>query len=305
MEYLTIDRLPRLNANLAAYDRGALQEIAFVSAFGFSSYMEEYGKTINQKGKELAVSGRYFRTKAANMYDIVITKVPGSDYSHMIASIKDTVANQFESGEAIVGHIFFSANNCIDISGFERFENAIEDGTFPEELYDKFYDKLYKLSPVPVIRDWMPVLLREMSKNGYIREYAVSGTDADKTFHAFQFDIQTSALRNIISEELKKGTILISNHAGVSETMAEISGLDSYLNRFRDNLARRIQGSFAPRFIPDSDSYSDVLEDVADYAAYMGNLDLFSAQKGVVQAVSNALDHNKVSFIVGEMGTGI
>ena len=305
MEYLTIDKLPRLNANLVAYDRGALQEIAFVSAFGFSSYMEEYGKTINQKGKELTITGRYFRTKAANMYDVVITKVPGSDYSHMIASVKDTVANQFESGEAIIGHVFYSVDSDANTGILRRLEVAIEDGSFPEKLYDKFYDKLYKLSPVPIIREWMPVLLSEMSKHGYIHRYNVLGTDTDKVFHAFQFDIMTSDLRNIISGELQKGSIFISDHAGVSETMSEISGLDSYLNTFRDNLARRIQGSFVPRFVPDSDNYSDVLKDVTDYAAYMGNLDLFTAQKGVVQAVSNALDHKKVSFIVGEMGTGM
>lgn len=302
---ITLGGKPSLHGNLAAYGYGRETCVAFFSAFGYFSHMSEIQKELNFASKGLTVDGRYFNTGRGKEYETFVTRLTGSDYAHIIAYKKDSIIkNERTQEETINGFIFWNSETKINLKQNDILEYS-QNNALPKELIDGFYDKIYKMSPLPVIKEWSNYLIGKLASNGQISQLIVVSTDEDCKFTAFTFSARVSQLRDYISEGLQSGEIVISqDHNEVSETMREIAGLDAYLNEFRDTLAARIQDSFVPRFIPGEDEYSQTLKDIAEYGSYMGKLSLYETQKSVVQAAANALRHKKAAFIIGEAGVG-
>ena len=305
---LSVANQPSLCVNLVAHDlywRNA--GIPYFSGFGYASHMDAICKELNYKGKEIAFCRRYYSTGEGKEYETITSRVPGSDYMHIIAYKKDRIVKNERNGEeTMYGYVFWESDEQIKCDQFKETmeENNLKE-SLPKELIDNFYDKLYKLSPLPVIKDWMYYLIEKLYVYGLFHPIEVFKTDDKICFNAFYFSCKVSSLREFITDGLSSGEIQVSSkNNNVSDTMKNIQGLDAYLNEFKDVLAHRIQDSFIPRFIPNEDEYSQTLKDLADYSSYMGRLDLYDAQKGVIQATSNALDHKKTAFIIGEAGSG-
>ena len=295
-QMLNVGKNGSMYTNLVAYDNYGQEGVVFLSAFGNASDIPNVAKDLNKK-TDIYAMGRYYRTNGK--YETVSSRLQASDYVHMIGYRKDELEEGDDnSASKIKAFMFWQDDQDMSME-------TLRDGNFSDTVIDKLYDKLYKLSPVPFIKDWTSYVLGKMVRNGDIREMSVYCSDPDINFHAFAIELYTNDLQNYISTGLAAGDIVIERTSNaVSSVMSEVVGLDSYLNTFRDTLARRIQDSFIPRFIPGRDEYSQELKDLADYESYMGKLSLFDAQKGVIQAASNALNNKKVAFIIGEPGSG-
>nr|DAK26570.1 MAG TPA: Chromatin remodeling complex ATPase [Caudoviricetes sp.] len=303
---ISVSTQPSLPANIVAYDNRSRQlGVPFFSAFGFASNMEGIKKELNKKNCTVNFSLRYFGNIQEKKYEIITSAVPNSDYVNIIAFVKDSIGiNETSRKETMTGFIFRHPEEGETFRS-EEFENHLIERTLPNGLIDDFYDKLYKLSPVPVIKEWSYYLLKEMYDKRMFFVLETYCSDPNIKFQAFCFRAVIERFKELISCGLKEGHIRVSRQNNfTSVTMREMIGLDAYLNTFKDTLARRIQSSFVPRFIPDEDKYDDTLDDLTDYGSYMGQLELYDAQKSVVQAVSNAMNGKKVAYIIGETGVG-
>ena len=306
---IDVGKNPTMYANLLVYgNRGTDFGVPLISAFGYSTSIEAVCKDLNAKNKDIYFSGRYYSTNPGSAYKTKVSKMSSSDYAHLIAFKKDTVTDIASSNDKrITAYIYWEQVKPY----FSRMlSNPTED--IPPQFLKVFYDKMYKMVPDPIIEEWCPYLMRYMAARGMIVQLEVEqtfepGSDVSTQNHLYAFALNFTErdYRTMISRGLSQGLIQISaGNNNVSDTMRNISGLDSYLASFRDVLAKRIQSSFIPRFRPTEDKYSEILTDLADYDSYMGKLNLFDAQKGVIQATSNALDQKKCAFIIGEQGSG-
>ena len=275
--------------------------LVFVSAFGYTGNIKQVEKDINRKNT-ISMMGRYF-TSEPKAYNVYTSKISNSEYSHIIISKKDRVFKDQSDREIISAYVLIDNPefNEIDASTL-----ALVETEYPQILQDKVFDKLYKLSPAPILKEWIPYLIRTMASTGRMRPLTSYTQVSDKhSLSAYFIHVEVETLISYISTGLRSGLISINNSLPeASSVMRDIAGIDGYLNSFSETLANRIRDAFRPQFIPGQDEYSQVLKDVCDYAAYHGHINLYDAQRAVVQATSNALNKKKAAFIIGEMGSG-
>lgn len=296
---LTIANGRALSANITVTDNSYGEGFVFTSAFGYSSNIKQAERDMHKKCN-VSFWSRYY-TLEPGLYDIFTSKIPNSDFSHIIISKKDRLYKTDTEIEMMSFFVYVYDVNEQDIS------LSVSDDTMeiPQALQDAMYDKFYKMSPAPVLKEWIPYLFRSLCRQYSIHPLrCTQSEDLPHKMSAFHVSVSVNALTSAITEGLQSGDININGSNAASIRMDEMSGIDGYLNEFSETLAHRIHNAFRPYFIPGQDSYSQTLNDLCDYAAYHGHLKLYDAQKAVCQAVSNALDKKKSAFIVGECGSG-
>lgn len=289
-----------LSANLSVTDSYG-EGMVFVSAFGYTSNVDQAKADVKKK-VQVSVGGHYYRTDS-DAYDVFTSKVANTEYSHIIITKKDKAYKDEYQRDMIS---FFAFIDDLEVNQLEVADLSSMRTAFPQKLVDIVYDKLYKMSPAPILKDWIPFIIRSCANTGRFRELEdryVQDTDKHQ-LSAYVMRTDVNYIIDQISSGLRSGAIAINGATRTSYDMQHMSGIDAYLNTFSDILAQRIQGAFVPRFTPGQDAYSKVLDDLADYAEYHGHLKLYDAQKSVIQATSNALDHKKAAFIIGECGSG-
>ena len=261
------------------YDSNS-HELLFVSLIGYTSIIEASLNTF--KG---AITSCYSASTGSlrtlkSAYEIEMRKQNDSDYVHAIAYAKDVV-NQTEDGEEIFATLF-----CPN----EEAENSM------------LFDKLVKLSSVPILTEWIPYIKSEMiiRRQMYLLT-KVSANDDD--MRAYRISTTKTKLKSIIQRGLKDGEINIRGINTSSPLLSEIKGLDDYLSSFGELLAEKIQNSFRPKFIPGEDNY-DEFTNYVDDSVFSSNIEMYEAQKSVIQAAVNNLKVNDSTFVIGEMGSG-
>ena len=263
---------------------------SYISAFGPQAVVEDIAKQINSR--PAVIARRMFQVDNGN-FKVITNKVPNSDYLHFVAYKEDYVYKDAAGNETLFGHFFIKSE-----------EELYLGGTYDERIIDSFYDKLYKLSPLPVLKDWSSYLIDKMRSERYIWKDEGESDGLPYILNSFMFRIRVSDLQRFISEGLETNEIFIDrDNNGTSEIMSELTSLDLYLEHFSEQLAKRIQDSFVPYFVH-GEEYDEKLNDLVEYGDYFGKLKLYDAQKSVAQAVSNSLDKNKRVFIIGEQGVG-
>lgn len=288
----------RLSVNMSATDAYG-EGIVFLSAFGYTPNVKAAEKDINKKSN-VSFDGRYF-TSEPDAYNVYTSKIPNSEYSHIVISKKDKIIKDERGRETISAFIFID-----DINFYALTTDDLSAGmSIPQIMSDAVYEKLYKLSPAPILKEWIPYLIQSFSTANRLRTMSTYSQDEDKhKLSVYHLHVDVDMLINQISAGLRAGSITINGNVYTSTTMRDIAGIDGYLNNFSDILASKIRNAFRPHFIPSQDKYEPLLNDVCDYAAYHGHIALYNAQRAVVQATSNALNKKHAAFIVGEMGTG-
>lgn len=281
-----------VSGNIVSYDINK-HEIVFLSLLGYSSVIKVITKDINHRN-QVSIGSRYF-TSVPKAYEIINSKQADSDFSHAIIYRKDNVYTDDQGNEQILAYIF------TELPADYKFDNIID--IYPEELLNNIYDKIYAHVSAPVLREWMPYIVRNLIANNCLVEVTVIKPD-EVNMRVFRIAFQFRFLSGLISKGLDEREITINGCEQSSEEIIEITGLDSYLNTFAETLAGKIQQSFVPKFIPGQDNYSEALQNFADYTSLRGNLVLYEAQKSTIQAASNNLDKNGVVYIIGEMGSG-
>lgn len=214
-------------------------------------------------------------------FDVEKVKQPNGDFAHMIIKKQDVI-DKMEDNELYTFYILARST--------EEFEEVL-------------FNKLYENTAVPVLREWMPYVMSNLQRYNNMTVLEVYHSYEEIPFTARKVSVTRKGLLSIIQDGLRIGAINIDNQTEASETMNEINGLDMYLNVFGDVLATKIQEAFVPKFDPRTDEYSEYVNNYDDSCHYAG-IEIYEAQKAVIQSVVNNLDKNKTTIVCGEMGVG-
>lgn len=275
---LTID-----NSNFVHYDSAVVDrssgEFIFASIVGTDGLLKNIAKSIKKK-VNCYIEGRC-HCVLQNKFDIEKEKQSGSDFAHMIIKKQDVI-DKVEDNELYTFYIFHKND---------------------DELKAITYDKLYASTSIPIINEWMDYIIEEFKKQRLIRQMNIYHNYEEDPFQCTKVTLSKLGLLNIVQAGLREGIINIDNKNEVSEIMTEVNGLDMYLNVFGDTLAEKIQRAFKPKFNPHEDEYTEYVNNYDDSCFY-GGINIYEAQKTVIQSVVNNMNKNKTTIVVGEMGVG-
>lgn len=257
-------------------------EFIFMSIIGFNSTTKDIIRTLNSSKDRTFISLKNLKWaySSSNKYRTISKKTSNSDYVHTILYQDDKVTIN-QSRES-----------------YDLFIYTTKD----EKLEDKIFEKLKKYSSVPLLEEWKSFIKRQIALEGAITELTVYGVKDD--MNAYRIALNKQLLVDIISNGLKTRQINIAGSNESSVLLPSISGLNDYLDIFGEFLAKKIQTSFKPKFTPGTDEYEPYVNDIDDYIHDKNHIELFEAQKSMIQAITNNWKINKSTILSGEMGAG-
>lgn len=279
---ISIGNTTSLLADTIVIDR-AMNELVYGSVIGYSTAMKISLKELKTPNLHCYIPNAGSYRTGRTGYSIESKVDTNSDYTHSIFYAKDKINYQEDGTEQI--EIYIYCNN-------------------EEELINKFYAKVAKYSSVPVLEEWKEYLLTQLTRNGKIRQLFVFHKYEEAPFKAYRAFFNKNDIKNIVKSGLSTKEINIMGNNNPSPILNTISGLNDYLANFGEILAEKIQTSFKPKFVPGDDSYDTFTNYVDDFMYHEANIELFEAQKSVVQAVVNNLKKNDATFVIAEMGSG-
>lgn len=273
-------------ADILLYDSYNSNMLSFASLVMNDTAVKELTKTLKKNNTQIYFNRiRKYLQVSGEKYEIIKKKHNSSDFNHVVLMRKDKVENIKDKNNDIYDFIIYYRTQ--------------------EELYNNLYDKLYKYSAVPILKEWMPNIYNRLILGGFIRDlesFNIHNKD-NKIINAKRMQISKEQLIHLISRLLHFKELSINNSNEKSDLIDVIDGLDSYLNIFGDILAERIQNSFVPKYNPNSNIYNEYVNNFDD-SCYHNGIELYKAQKDTIQAAVNNLDVNDVTFVIGEMGCG-
>ena len=282
---------PAMSVTMAAYDRYG-EGLIMMSAFDYSSSIKA---CVRELKKKVTVTVNYSSSivEPKNI-EVETAHVLDSDYSHMVVYKKD-ITYGTDSNPYLKFFTFMLTDKDND-------NDITEMTSYSEEFLNLVYDKLYKMSPIPVLKEWTTFILEYLISNRYMTQATTISADENRKLFCTVTTISVEDLLSRIQYGLQEGLISINGSNSSSDFMREVDGIDEYLHQFSEPLTRKIQQSFVPLFIPQQDQYSNDLTLISDYMSWSDSISLYPAQKDVAQAVSNAFDKKKCCFVIGEMG---
>lgn len=279
---LSIGNYPSLLADTIVIDRIA-GELIFASVIGYSTAMQITLKELKTPNLHCYVPGAgSYRTSRAG-YSVESKRDSNSDYLHAVFYVKDKVNYKEDGTEEIDIYIYSNSE---------------------EELMNKLFAKIYKYSSVPVLEEWKGYLLDKLRENNKLRPLFIVSKYNNQPFNAHRAYFNKNDIKNIVKEGLESKELQIMGSNKRSPVLDTINGLNDYLANFGEILAEKIQTSFKPKFIPGEDKYDTFTNFVDDFMYHEANIELFEAQKSVIQAVVNNLKVNDSTFVIAEMGSG-
>ena len=299
-----------VNANIVAF--GSYDEPpVFMSVMGYTGTVNNFvydvcrpGRLrVCRQGDQSIFRGDEYEVKGKSYYTQVHKE---EGLGHAVIYKKDEIYQTRDGLENILAHIFTDDDTRdfdLDSIREQQYDDILDiRPEIPEKILDKVYEKLQMNTPVPMLRDWADYIARTLIRQRDLTELTVS-KPKEVNFRAFRLSTSFRSLFRIVSHGLQSGEITINGNQHPSEQIQQVTGLDSYLNMFKDVLAEKIQSSFRPRFDPRTDSYSKKLR-IFDALSREKGHGLYDAQKGVAEAMDRAMKEQNVGFICGEMGVG-
>ena len=257
-------------------------EFVFISMIGFNTTSKDIVKILN-KDKDryfISMKNKKWGYSSSEKYKTISKKTGNSDYVHTILYQDDkVVVNQ--SKEDYTFYIYTTKD---------------------KNLEDVIFEKLKRYSSVPLLDEWKSFIKRRLALEGAILELSIYGTKDD--MNAYKIFCNKRMLIDIISDGLKTKEINIKGNNNPSVLLPDINGLNDYLEMFGESLAKKIQTSFKPKFVPGEDEYDPYVNDIDDYIHDKNHIELFEAQKSMIQAITNNWKINKSTILSGEMGAG-
>lgn len=268
--------------DIVAFDGDRGGTLLFASIVVINSLTKQVNKLLNRQSSIYSDHDRRYINTNGQKYEVIKKKMPFADYTHLIFSRKDKV---------------------------EHLENGVERYDFclytqeQDSVASKLYDKLYELTSIPVMEEWMPAIMNQLIASRLMNAVTVSSIHTEQRLTAYRVVVTKDQLCGIITGLMLAGQINIQGTTQKSDVIDCVTGLDSYLNIFGDILAERIQNSFVPKFDPSQGEYDEYVNNYDDSCFHNG-IDLYNAQKAVIQASVNNLKVNNATFLIGEMGCG-
>lgn len=281
LKRLTVAKSSYIYYDIAVIDEYSGQ-LVFASLVDTDKDLKKISYEINKVCSVYIEDTRRYCTTGGAKYFCDKRKQAKSDFAHLIVSKKDSVEPLSDDNELLTCYTYVKDN---------------------EDLNSKIYDKLYQYTSIPLLEEWMEFIRIQMIEYKYLRSMNVMSVYDREPFSCYRIQISKRQLLSIVQQGLQDGLITINNTRQPSDIMECIEGLDSYLNIFGDTLAQRIQESFVPKFDPSKDEYTEYVNNYDD-SCYHNGIELYQAQKSVIQAAVNNLNVNKSTFVISEMGTG-
>lgn len=279
---ISIDGSIYMHYNMTVVD-GSNSELVYTSIVANDTLLKNIGKLINRKKVSASLQGHGY-CNTVGPYQVEKEKQPNDDYAHMIIKKKDKIEkNQDGTNENYTFYIMYRNH---------------------EELKSILFDKIYANTSVPVEEVWMDYIYDSLDDSSMVRNLRLFHhyESHEIPFNMCKIFFSRNYLINTIRNGLREMIITIDGSVRTSETMNECTGLDQYLNVFGDILANKIQESFVPKYTP-GNPYDDYVNNYDD-SCYYGGIQLYEAQKAVIQSAVRNMDKNKSTFVIGEMGTG-
>lgn len=278
---INIDHTLHAWTDKTIYDQDS-GEFIFISMIGFNTTTKDIIKVLNKSKNRVYISLRNAKWAYSSneKYKTMSKKTSNSNYVHTILYQDDQITiNQSRED-------------------YKLFIYTTKD----ETIEDKLFEKLKKYSSVPLLDEWKGFIKRRLALEGAVTELTIYGVKDDMNAHKVVFDRQL--LVDIISNGLRTGEINIAGNNNPSVLLPSIHGLNDYLDMFGEFLAKKIQTSFKPKFIPGTDKYDQYVNDIDDFIHDKNKIELFEAQKSMIQAITNNWRINKSTILSGEMGAG-
>lgn len=283
---ISICNMVNLSCDTAVVDQNT-NRLVFFSVIGYPAAMKSNLSKIKEETKPYA----YMREVGSlsmirNGYDIEQKRQNNGDYLHAVGHLRDKFTEDNNGMETLMAYIYYSND-----------ENAVEDRN------QKIYDKLYKNFSVPMIPEWKDYIIAQLESSRKIYNLRIVTGHESRKFNACGLYVNNRELSNIITSGLMNKEISVKGSNEPSMLMDSIGGLNDYLNVFGETLAAKIQNSFRPKFIPGVDNYSESTNDYDD-SIFSTGIEMYEAQKSLVQASVNNLNREDTTFVISEMGTG-
>lgn len=293
-----VNRGVNLHVNLGAYDTNG-EGLIFMSAFGYTGAIKTAAKDLKNKSS-VSINWRGFVVQSKTM-EVFSCHMPESEYSHLLTYKKDCTYVK-DSKERIKLFAFIQSDECTCWDDIYQMSNS---GKYPDALVNVVFDKLYKMSPTPILRDWVPFLMNNFINSGDFKEVTTIKSENEVSFRCYALDVSIEDIVHRIQRGLRSERITIGGVNTASPFMQEVQGIDAYLNEYSEVLTKKIQDSFTPMFVPGVDKYDIDLQSVVDYMYDKDHIKLYPAQKDVAQAVTNAYNTGKKCVLIaGECGVG-
>lgn len=280
---ISIGNLPSsFNADTIVLDR-ANSEVIYASIVGYSTMINEALKEIKTPSLHCYIPGAGSYRTVRTGYETEIRRDNMSDYVHAIFFAKDKI-NYNEDGTEEIQIFIYSRNQ--------------------EELEDKLFAKISKYSSVPVLEEWKTYIKNGLIESTKLRELSLTTAREQRPFSVYRALFNKNDIKNIVTNGLESGELKIMGNNNPSPLLNTVTGLNDYLAMVGETLAEKIQSSFRPKFIPGEDSYDTFTNNVDDFMYHEADIELFEAQKSVIQAVVNNMKVNDSTFVIAEMGSG-
>ena len=173
------------------------------------------------------------------------------------------------------------------------------------KIKKELFNKLDKNTSIPVVEEWMDWIFTYLSDTGclsHLRTY--SYLEEKDSIQSIKIRFNESNLINAISLALENKEISLNGSNAHSEILDDVVGLDSYLNTFNKQLTDKIQETFRAKFTPGEDAYDKYVDYIDDFVSKKDGVEMYEAQKAVIQAAVNNMKTNKTTNIIGECGSG-
>lgn len=282
LKNLSICNLSHLNCDTTFIDTNR-NLVAFFSVISHSTLLKLSIKKINEEPKPYCYLRECGTVRLERKgYDIETKRQSNGDYLHAVGYLKDRITESSSGIMSLTGYIYFT-----DI----------------EDRNNKIFNKIYKNFSVPILSEWKDYIVEKLVRDGNVYPLRCITSRDEIPFECVGLYVSENKIEEIITSGLKQGEIKVNNSNEPSLLMDSIGGLDDYLNVFGETLASKIQQSFVPKFIPGQDTYTEFVNNYDDNIFATG-IEMYEAQKSVVQSAVNCLNTEDVVFVIGEMGSG-
>lgn len=206
-------------------------------------------------------------------YDIISNRID-DEYYHVIVTTKN-------KKEKMSGYVTYQRDSI-------------------ESKMDAIYKYIDELVDIPVLREWTDLIYSKISTS----RCTVEAFGEERRYETILIDSSASAIESIIKEYLRCGIITIGN-GRISDRTLMIDSLDKYITEYGSKISKDILTKFNVKFNREIHNYDSKLKVLSAYTNLKG-LNLYSAQKDAIQAISNNINvsGSKTTLVVSEMGTG-
>ena len=235
-----------------------------------------------KKRNDGRIKGEY-SFSISGKYEIFKEKSNTSDHTHMIIKKKDVIIfNEQDNNDRYIFYILYRNTN---------------------EAIDRLYDKIYEYTSVPIIPEWKNYIYNTLNNSNCIIHFTTTSSYDVSDINIIQVTFDKNSIIELVTNGLKFKYININGLSNASNDIKEIDRIDTYLSKYGDTLCEKIKNTFKPKFNPFEDEYEKYVN-YYDDSCYHGDINLYEAQRSVIQAAANNLKTSNFTLISGECGSG-